>query len=115
MLYGTTRRFLEVFGLENLKNLPTLRELDEMAREQGLLDPPVGTEGATSDDDRVGEAAEREASVPETTGAAASEPVTVEAAPDPEDGNGSSSDPGTVTPSETPASRETDGGRESAT
>jgi len=37
MLYGTTRRFLEVFGLENLKNLPTLRELDEMAREQGLL------------------------------------------------------------------------------
>jgi segregation and condensation protein B len=38
MLYGTTRRFLEVFGLENLKNLPTLRELDEMAREQGLLD-----------------------------------------------------------------------------
>jgi segregation and condensation protein B len=38
MLYGTTRRFLEVFGLENLKNLPTLRELDELAREQGLLD-----------------------------------------------------------------------------
>jgi segregation and condensation protein B len=38
MLYGTTRRFLEVFGLENLKNLPTLRELDEMAREQGLLE-----------------------------------------------------------------------------
>ena len=38
LLYGTTRRFLEVFGLENLKNLPTLRELDEMARQQGLLD-----------------------------------------------------------------------------
>ena len=38
MLYGTTRRFLEVFGLENLKNLPTLRELDEMAREQGLIE-----------------------------------------------------------------------------
>ena len=37
MLYGTTRRFLEVFGLENLKNLPTLRELDELAREQGLV------------------------------------------------------------------------------
>jgi segregation and condensation protein B len=38
MLYGTTRRFLEVFGLDNLKNLPTLRELDEMAREKGLLE-----------------------------------------------------------------------------
>lgn len=39
MLYGTTRRFLEVFGIENLKNLPSLRELDELAKEQGLLDP----------------------------------------------------------------------------
>ena len=38
MLYGTTRRFLEVFGLERLKDLPTLREIDELAREQGLLD-----------------------------------------------------------------------------
>ena len=38
MLYGTTRRFLEVFGLERLKDLPTLRELDELAREQGLME-----------------------------------------------------------------------------
>jgi segregation and condensation protein B len=38
MLYGTTRRFLEIFGLESLKNLPTLRELDELAREQGLVE-----------------------------------------------------------------------------
>jgi segregation and condensation protein B len=39
MLYATTRRFLEVFGIENLKNLPSLRQLDELAREQGLLEP----------------------------------------------------------------------------
>ena len=45
MLYGTTRRFLEIFGLESLKNLPTLRELDELAREQGLLER-TGTAGA---------------------------------------------------------------------
>jgi segregation and condensation protein B len=38
MLYGTTRRFLEVFGLERLKDLPSLRELDELAREQGLIE-----------------------------------------------------------------------------
>jgi segregation and condensation protein B len=38
MLYATTRRFLEVFGIENLKNLPSLRELDELAKEQGLLE-----------------------------------------------------------------------------
>ena len=41
MLYGTTRRFLEVFGLDRLKDLPTLRELDELAREQGLLESPA--------------------------------------------------------------------------
>jgi len=37
MVYGTTRRFLEVFGLESLNQMPALRELDELAREQGLL------------------------------------------------------------------------------
>lgn len=49
MLYGTTRRFLEIFGLESLKNLPTLRELDELAREQGLLERS-GTAGETGGD-----------------------------------------------------------------
>jgi segregation and condensation protein B len=53
MLYGTTRRFLEIFGLESLKNLPTLRELDELAREQGLLDKTAkaadGAEGSGED------------------------------------------------------------------
>jgi segregation and condensation protein B len=48
MLYATTRRFLEVFGLESLKQLPSLRELDELAREQGLLERT--NEDAVSDD-----------------------------------------------------------------
>lgn len=39
MLYATTRRFLEIFGLESLKNLPALRELEDLAREQGLENP----------------------------------------------------------------------------
>ncbi|MEN8182833.1 MAG: SMC-Scp complex subunit ScpB [Myxococcota bacterium] len=30
ILYGTTRRFLEIFGLASLKDLPTLRELQEL-------------------------------------------------------------------------------------
>ncbi len=30
MLYGTTRRFLEVFGLESLDRLPALRAFDEL-------------------------------------------------------------------------------------
>jgi segregation and condensation protein B len=45
MLYGTTRRFLEIFGLDSLKSLPTLRELDELAREQGLLERAAAGEG----------------------------------------------------------------------
>jgi segregation and condensation protein B len=32
MLYGTTRRFLEVFGLASLEDLPTLRDLDELVK-----------------------------------------------------------------------------------
>jgi segregation and condensation protein B len=39
MLYTTTRRFLEVFGLGSLKELPALRDLEELAREQGLRPP----------------------------------------------------------------------------
>ena len=31
MLYGTTRRFLEVFSLESLEDLPSLRQLEELA------------------------------------------------------------------------------------
>ncbi len=36
LLYATTRRFLEVFGLESLKHLPVLRELEELAREREI-------------------------------------------------------------------------------
>ncbi|MEZ4330612.1 MAG: SMC-Scp complex subunit ScpB [Myxococcota bacterium] len=52
MLYGTTRRFLEIFGLESLKDLPTLRELDELAREQGLIErtAPALEDGPASSD-----------------------------------------------------------------
>ena len=43
MLYGTTRRFLEIFGLDSLKELPVLRELDELAREKGVSMPGRGS------------------------------------------------------------------------
>jgi segregation and condensation protein B len=36
ILYATTRRFLEVFGLPSLRELPTLRELSELLGEEGL-------------------------------------------------------------------------------
>lgn len=34
MLYATTSRFLEVFGLPSLSDLPTLREIEELLRER---------------------------------------------------------------------------------
>lgn len=44
MLYGTSKRFLEVFGLKTLKDLPALRELDELAKEHGLGERRVDAE-----------------------------------------------------------------------
>jgi segregation and condensation protein B len=39
ILYGTTKKFLEVFGLPNLEALPTLEEMDSLGvgDEEGLL------------------------------------------------------------------------------
>lgn len=53
MIYVTTRRFLEVFGLESLEGLPGLRELDELAREQGLTlsDEMEGDAGGDASDE----------------------------------------------------------------
>jgi segregation and condensation protein B len=39
MLYATTRRFLEVFDLPRLEDLPTLRDLRELAAEAGVEVP----------------------------------------------------------------------------
>ena len=57
MLYGSTRRFLEVFGLESLKQLPTLRELEDLAREQGVdLSNGGAVQTVPTDDGSSGEA-----------------------------------------------------------
>ncbi len=59
MLYGTTRRFLEVFGLDQLKDLPTLREVDELMREQGLIEDP-NEEPSSNDDAKDASASDTE-------------------------------------------------------
>lgn len=58
LLYGTSRRFLEVFGLESIKDLPALRELEELAREQGVVLP--GSGGAEGDQSTAGDEAVQE-------------------------------------------------------
>jgi segregation and condensation protein B len=44
LLYGTTRRFLEVFGLNSLSDLPTLREIEELGSERS--EEAAASEGA---------------------------------------------------------------------
>lgn len=39
LLYGTTPAFLELFGLRDLSDLPTLRDLRELQRDDGRLGP----------------------------------------------------------------------------
>jgi segregation and condensation protein B len=65
LIYGTTRRFLEVFGLQTLKDLPTPREIEELGsapleeadgasgeNQQAQEEPPTddGALGNTPDD-----------------------------------------------------------------
>jgi segregation and condensation protein B len=45
LLYATTRRFLEVFGLPRIEDLPTLRDLAEFAAPEGFA-PPTLSAGA---------------------------------------------------------------------
>jgi segregation and condensation protein B len=92
MLYATTRRFLEVFGLERLKDLPTLRELDELAREHGLLEKtsesPAAEDGAEDESAEVrlaeAEGAEVESVAPEEEGDSGDEATEDEGGPEPQ-------------------------------
>lgn len=43
LVYGTTPRFLEVFGLRDLSDLPTLRDLHEPQQDDGRLGPEPTT------------------------------------------------------------------------
>ncbi len=48
MQYGTTKKFLEIFGLRNLKELPTLSQIDEILPE-GIGDEDETKKGTLSD------------------------------------------------------------------
>lgn len=48
MQYGTTKKFLEIFGLRNLKELPTLSQIDELLPE-GIGDEEEKEKGTLSD------------------------------------------------------------------
>jgi segregation and condensation protein B len=64
LIYGTSRRFLEVFGLSNLSGLPTLQEMDGLKGEEGeaeLKHQPGETEMETeTEEEKRKEEEERE-------------------------------------------------------
>lgn len=49
LLYGTTKKFLEVFGLSSLTDLPTLRQIEELTAEPD----EEGVEGAASSEPQL--------------------------------------------------------------
>ena len=49
MLYGTTRRFLEVFGLSDLKDLPNVEELRSGAKDADKGQPAAGAQPPPDD------------------------------------------------------------------
>jgi len=51
LIYGTTREFLEVFGLRSLNDLPTLKEFSEIDLDQEIADLPL----PFTDDDQAAE------------------------------------------------------------
>lgn len=53
MLYSTTKRFLEVFGLADLDALPTLRELEELTPETAIATEAPNLLPATADGDEA--------------------------------------------------------------
>jgi segregation and condensation protein B len=58
-VYGTTRKFLETFGLNALDELPTLKELEELVTDVPTTDPSeVDHEGADGGDGHAADATE---------------------------------------------------------
>ena len=52
LLYGTSRRFLEVFGLAKVEDLPPLREIEELEPPAGARDEEASTQISRPADDR---------------------------------------------------------------
>lgn len=77
LIYGTTRRFLEVFDLKDLKDLPTLEEMEALAESAAALVGPgetgdlfaPGAVNFAEDGEPGAEYAERQESAPEESDA----------------------------------------------
>jgi segregation and condensation protein B len=96
LIYGTTKRFLEIFGLKNLKDLPTLEEMEALIGEPepaALEESPQGTLDLGLSDPATlkaanGELIEKDGAAPEQDKDSEQEPdqeAGEDAAPEPND------------------------------
>jgi segregation and condensation protein B len=54
LIYGTSKEFLEIFGLKDLKSLPTLKEiqaLDDIPHYERQEELPLGQDNSVSDEE----------------------------------------------------------------
>ena len=66
LIYGTTREFLETFNLNNLHELPTLTDIEELARRQVETQSPSGLTIVKAGDDEEEDMDEEEEDEEET-------------------------------------------------
>ena len=57
-LYGTTEKFLHVFGIRSLSELPTLRDLKELESDPGEVDYDDDHEDSSADDVEMSDSTE---------------------------------------------------------
>jgi segregation and condensation protein B len=77
-LLGTTREFLDYFGLKSLDDLPTLAELqdlDDIKEQLDLPEAPIGTAAAAANDDQAAVVTEVEPGATEPADAEKLEPA----------------------------------------
>ncbi len=92
-LLGTTREFLDYFGLKSLDQLPPLAELKAMGELKAQLDLPGAPLAEPEDGGLLGQGAASAAAPPSAAGAAEDDPDEEAAAADAESEDGESGEP----------------------
>jgi segregation and condensation protein B len=67
LIYGTTKRFLEVFDLENINSLPKLKEIKDLVSNEEQTEPISEEEGQTEESGEENTGSEQDRVQPETT------------------------------------------------
>jgi segregation and condensation protein B len=67
LIYGTTKRFLEVFDLENINSLPKLKEIKDLVSNEEQTEPTSAEEGQAEEPGEENTGSEQDRAQPETS------------------------------------------------